>query len=161
MNNQTEIFKDIKGFEGKYQISNFLNVKSLNFRRTGIEGILKPSINSKGDKYVALYKDKRIFYFIIEKGINLNIPNSTSKNIENIINMATWKNIQFNSSNLDSAAYNPDTKELIIKFLNGNFYSYSNVPQNDVDNFYLVSTYSSAGKYFHKNIRNKFNYKKL
>lgn len=32
---QEEIWKDIKGYEGLYQISNFGNVKSLNYRRLG------------------------------------------------------------------------------------------------------------------------------
>ena len=30
-----EIFKDIEGYEGKYQVSNLGNVKSLNYLHTG------------------------------------------------------------------------------------------------------------------------------
>lgn len=37
-----EIWKDIEGFEGIYQISDKGNVKSLNYRRTGKEMVLKP-----------------------------------------------------------------------------------------------------------------------
>ena len=47
-----EIFKDIKGFEGLYQISNFGNVKSL---KRNI--ILKPSSNGKGYLHIILYKN--------------------------------------------------------------------------------------------------------
>lgn len=36
-----EIWKDIKGFEGLYQVSNYGNVKSLNYNKTGKECILK------------------------------------------------------------------------------------------------------------------------
>ena len=36
-----EIWKDIKGYEGYYQISNLGKVKSLNYSRTGKEQILK------------------------------------------------------------------------------------------------------------------------
>ena len=36
-----EIWRDIKGFEGKYMVSNLGRVKSLNYRRTGKEKILK------------------------------------------------------------------------------------------------------------------------
>ena len=36
-----EIWKDIKGYEGLYQVSNFGRVRSLNYNRTGIIKILK------------------------------------------------------------------------------------------------------------------------
>ena len=37
-----EIWKDIEGYEGLYQVSNMGRVKSLNYKHTGKEGILKP-----------------------------------------------------------------------------------------------------------------------
>jgi hypothetical protein len=39
----SEIWKDIEGFEGLYQISNLGNVKSLNYRRSGKENLLSPT----------------------------------------------------------------------------------------------------------------------
>lgn len=51
-----EIFKDIEGYEGLYQISNYGNVKSLNFNRTGKEKILKPTKNSDGYLQICLHK---------------------------------------------------------------------------------------------------------
>ena len=52
-----EIWKDILGYEGKYMVSNWGRVKSLNYHRTGKEKILKGCDN--GDSYlrVMLYKD--------------------------------------------------------------------------------------------------------
>jgi hypothetical protein len=41
-----EIWKDVKGYEGYYQISNKGNVKSLDFRRTGKHHLLKLKHNS-------------------------------------------------------------------------------------------------------------------
>ena len=41
-----EIFKDIKEYEGSYQISNFGNVKSLNYNRSGKERLLKPKLRN-------------------------------------------------------------------------------------------------------------------
>lgn len=41
----SEIWKDIKGFEGKYQVSNYGRVKSLNYARRGYPRILKPNTN--------------------------------------------------------------------------------------------------------------------
>ena len=37
-----EIYKDIVGYEGKYQVSNLGNVKSLNYKRSGKEKLLVP-----------------------------------------------------------------------------------------------------------------------
>lgn len=52
-----EIWKDIVGFEGKYMVSNLGNVKSLSYRKTGGEHLLKPRINRGGYLQVNLYKD--------------------------------------------------------------------------------------------------------
>lgn len=43
-----EVWKDIPGYEGKYQVSNFGNVKSLNYGRTKQEKLLKPAITAYG-----------------------------------------------------------------------------------------------------------------
>ena len=43
-----EIWKDISGYEGLYQVSNLGNVKSLNYRRNGKERILKPGTDKDG-----------------------------------------------------------------------------------------------------------------
>lgn len=51
-----EIWKDIPGFEGKYQASTFGNIKSLKFGRWWGEGLLKTSINKrKGRRYATLF----------------------------------------------------------------------------------------------------------
>lgn len=55
-----EVWKDIEGYEGLYQVSNLGNVKSLNYQGVSREKILKPFINSDGYKRVMLYKNKTI-----------------------------------------------------------------------------------------------------
>lgn len=57
-----EIWKDIKGYEGKYQISNTGYVKSLDFNHTGKEKILKNKVNYKGYCFVTLYKENKQYY---------------------------------------------------------------------------------------------------
>lgn len=52
-----EIWQNIANFENLYQISNYGNVKSLNYRKTGKEQILKPTTNNDGYKLVLLYKN--------------------------------------------------------------------------------------------------------
>lgn len=49
-----EVFKDIKGFEGKYQVSNMGNVKSLNFNNTKKERLLSAKGLSRGYPTVSL-----------------------------------------------------------------------------------------------------------
>jgi hypothetical protein len=44
---EKEVFKDIPGYEGLYQASNFGNVMSLNYKRTGIAKLLTPIISNK------------------------------------------------------------------------------------------------------------------
>lgn len=55
----TEIWKDIEGYEGLYQISNWGRVKSLNYNRTGKEGILKPIPTNNGYMIIGLYKNRK------------------------------------------------------------------------------------------------------
>jgi hypothetical protein len=54
-----EEWKDIPGYEGSYQVSNFGNVKSLDFNRSGKERLLKPGVNKNGYKFVVLFFDKK------------------------------------------------------------------------------------------------------
>ena len=54
-----EIWKDIKGYEGKYQISNLGNIKSINYHKTKKEKLLKPNISNRGYKYINLCKSGR------------------------------------------------------------------------------------------------------
>ena len=52
----SEIWKDVKGYEGIYQVSNMGRVKSLKF---GKERILKPRKNCCGYFHVDLFKNKK------------------------------------------------------------------------------------------------------
>ncbi len=58
----TEIWKDIKDFEGLYQISNFGRVKSL---KTG--KILKQTIKENGYLQIGLYKNNKKYYFLVHR----------------------------------------------------------------------------------------------
>lgn len=52
-----EQWKDISGYENKYQISNFGQVKSLNFNHSGHEKIMKTNPNDKGYLQICLTKN--------------------------------------------------------------------------------------------------------
>ena len=44
---RNEIWKDIKGYENKYQVSNLGNIRSINYNNTNKPKILKPYIRNK------------------------------------------------------------------------------------------------------------------
>ena len=64
---EKEIWKDIKGYEGMYQVSNMNNVKSLNYNGTGKEKLLKPLNNGHGYLRVNLWKDGKIKQCLVHR----------------------------------------------------------------------------------------------
>ena len=52
-----EVWKDIEGYEGLYQVSNTGQVRSLNYLHTGEVKPLKQGTDGNGYKRVSLYKD--------------------------------------------------------------------------------------------------------
>lgn len=83
-----EEWRDIKGYEGKYQVSNTGKVKSLNYKRTGQAKLLRPSSNEKrGYSSVTLLKDgkqkTKLVYRLIAEAF---IPNPNNYPVINHIN---------------------------------------------------------------------------
>ena len=63
-----EEWRDIKGYEGKYQVSNLGRIKSINYKkRKGCEGILSPIYDSEGYCRVFLYKNNKSRKFTIHR----------------------------------------------------------------------------------------------
>lgn len=67
MGNQNEIWKDIDGYEGLYQISDKRRIKSLDYRRTGEERVLKPRKTKDGYLHVGLCKEGKIKFYLIHR----------------------------------------------------------------------------------------------
>ena len=75
-----EIWKDIKDYEGLYQVSNLGRVKSLNYRHTGKERILKPGKAINGYLFVILCKDGKKDIFRVHRMVaETFIPNPENK----------------------------------------------------------------------------------
>ena len=74
-----EIWKDIEGFENKYQISNFGRIKSLNYNNTNKERILKPKINQRNGileiklSYKNKTYDRQVARLVIETFLNIKL----------------------------------------------------------------------------------------
>lgn len=62
---EEEIWKDIVGYEGKYQVSNLGNVRSLNYNNTGKIRNLKPKTNRYGYLEVKLSKNNKTKNFLV------------------------------------------------------------------------------------------------
>lgn len=55
-----EVWKDIKGYEGLYQVSDLGRVKSLNYNKTGVERVMVGIKNTRGYLAVCLCKDGKV-----------------------------------------------------------------------------------------------------
>ncbi len=75
-----EIWKDVVDFEGLYQVSNMGNVRSLNYRNTGKEGVLKPQKHNRGYLCINLSKEGKCKTFTIHRLVaEAFIPNIDNK----------------------------------------------------------------------------------
>ena len=75
-----EIWKDIEGYKGKYQVSDQGRVKSLNYNHTGYERVLKPRLTADGYLHVGLCKDNKMKNCYIHRLVaEAFIPNPSNK----------------------------------------------------------------------------------
>lgn len=70
-----EIWKDVKGYEGKYQVSNLGRIKSLNYHRENIEKIMTPRTDKDGYIIISLClrgvnKTKKVHRIVAEAFIS-------------------------------------------------------------------------------------------
>lgn len=108
-----EIWKDIEGFEGLYQISNMGRVKSLNYRRTGKEKILEGYDNGKGYLRVNLRKEGNRKQYLVHQLVSqafipnpYNLPCINHKNeikSDNCVQNLEWCDYSYNNSYNDKA----------------------------------------------------------
>ncbi|HFX3788791.1 TPA: NUMOD4 domain-containing protein [Enterococcus faecium] len=63
----SEVWKDIEGFEGMYQISNLGRIKSLNYRHTKRERILQQRLGTEGYCQIHLFKNGKRYTFLVHR----------------------------------------------------------------------------------------------
>lgn len=102
-----EIWKDIKGYEGLYQVSNYGKVKSLIQNNSRRKKVLKPYLNNSGYLRVNLYdklgKAKKLYIHrlvalnFLDKPNNKNIVNHIDCNkLNNCVENLEWCDQKFN-----------------------------------------------------------------
>jgi hypothetical protein len=73
-----EVWKDIRGYEGKYQVSNLGRVKS--FDSYGKIQYLKPTIHHNGYLQIVLYKNNKYLHYKVHRLVaQAFIPNAENK----------------------------------------------------------------------------------
>lgn len=116
MDNMEEIWKDIKGYEGLYQVSNFGRVKSLdrwaeqkNRKSRFIKGVMKKQhINKSGYLTVGLCKDSKGTHYLVHRLVAdafiPNVENLSEVNhkdevkTNNCVDNLEWCNHYYNSN---------------------------------------------------------------
>lgn len=123
-----EIWKDIVGFEGKYQISNYGNVKSLNYKKKGVPHLLKPIFTKDGYKQVSINQKMRYVHRLVAEHFIDNIDNKKQVNHKdeykqnNCVDNLEWvtqkENLNYGTRNQRCAKGNQ--KKIIMIYLKEN-----------------------------------------
>ena len=101
-----ENWRDIEGYEGRYQVSDIGNVKSLNYKNRGYAKVLSPKISNRGRMWVQLKCGGKIKNALIHRLVaSAFIPN---ENNEPLVNHKDENPLNNRADNLEwcSASYN-------------------------------------------------------
>ena len=117
-----EVWKDIRGYEGLYQVSNLGRVKSLNYKRTGEERILKITKDRNGYYLVNLRKNNKTKMFKVHYLVADNfIPNPYNKPeidhintnpSDNRVENLRWATREENCNNELTRTHNSESKKI-------------------------------------------------
>lgn len=138
-----EVWKDIVGYEGSYQVSNIGRVKSLDYHRTGEENILKLCKNTAGYLKVELWKNNKRKSFKVHRLVATAFIDNPEKKpqidhintikTDNRVDNLRWCTAKENSDNPISRKRFLDNVYKVVKFGKDHFRSKA-VYQYSLDN---------------------------
>lgn len=98
-----QVWKDIKGYEGLYQVNQVGQVRSLNYKRTGKVKRLSPRLSSNGYLMVNLWKERKPYQYLVHRLVALTfIPNPNNLPQVNHIDENKFNNTVWNLEWCDS-----------------------------------------------------------
>lgn len=111
-----EVWKPVIGYEGRYEVSNFGNVRSLNFDHTGKVKNLSPCMDRYGYLHVMLFAGKKNFatiHSLVAKAF-LGVPSSpmtvnhknevkTDNRVDNLEWLTAVENAKYGTAQIRSA----------------------------------------------------------
>jgi hypothetical protein len=109
MKNQIEIWKDIPGYEGHYQVSDLGNVKSLKF---GIERILKKTKDTTGYLVCGIYKDGKMKKIGIHQLVTMAFLNHVPHRNKLVVNHKNFIRHDNRLENLEIVTNRENTNQL-------------------------------------------------
>lgn len=157
-----EIWKDVKGYEGRYQVSNLGRVKSLNYLQKGKEQILKAT-KIKGYLVVNLYKEGKAKIYTIHRLVAKtfienpdNLPQVNHKDeckTNNIVDNLEWCSAKYNNNYgsrtqrcVDSNTNNPKFSKKVLCVETGVIYPSIMQVQRDLGFLHQHISYACSGK---------------
>lgn len=139
-----EIWKDIPGYEGRYQVSNLGRVKSLDYWRTGKAQIMKAK-NHAGYCRVVLWKDGKAKEICVHRLVSLVfIPNPENKPYVNHIDGDRRNN---KTENLEWVTAQENTIHSVT-VLGNNPNKWSSTPIIDAETGMVFPTQVAAAEFF-------------
>lgn len=115
---EKETWKDIPGYEGLYQVSSTGKVKSMNYGRSGVPGIIRTGDNGSGYQFVQLHNaDKKYKYHYVHRlvwesfngpipeGLQINHKdeNKSNNSLRNLEVMTPKQNANYGTRNIRGA----------------------------------------------------------
>jgi hypothetical protein len=138
------LWKDIKGYEGLYQISNFGEIKSLkrkvnfrNFKRTINEKILKPYKDSNNYLKINLSKNKKSKMFLVHRLVAKAFINNVNNK-----NQVNHKDNNHSNNNVNNLEWVNQSENIQHAYDNGFMCSYEVFQYDKKGNF--IKKYKNA-----------------
>ena len=140
-----ENWRPVKGFEGKYEVSDKGNVKSLNYNKTGRERMMRQQNDKDGYKRIGLFNGKRQVHIFVHRLVAeafIDNPNNYSEinHLDEDITNNSAENLEW-CSHLYNMNYGTRTIRASSKQVNR--HGSKAVEQYD-ENMNLVGTYPST-----------------
>lgn len=98
---ENEIWKDVYGYEGLYQVSNLGIIKSLIYNNTGKKNILRPGVNTGGYYCVVLSKNRIKKMYTVHQLVAVCFLNHVPNGMNLVINHKDFNKLNNHVDNLE------------------------------------------------------------